>query len=378
MPKFRTTLKKMSGAEPAYVSLVTRGANRIPFRITKSEENDMGSIDLSGLSRVFKREAPVLNKKSEPEQASILSFVVEKNEDFDAVKSALGEAGFSVEKMEENEDGTVSFKQSDEAVNEDEATVVRLSDSLIAVVKGFQPYCENMKTFAEAVGVENYYSGVDVASRALRQTINKALYDSDDLPTAKKAVTKALADFAGYVTGLIDGLPQAAFKAEKVVGEAVAKCAVAKAEKIEKQGKQEEPAKNETASTEVTGDTPAQKSESGEGTQEGEQGAADVDAKIAKALEGFGAGLLNKVEEAITQKIAPLVDSVNSIEKAAKTATEKAEAVEKTVTTTVAAGAPAGDEPSGTSAVKKEDTDPRSGLFDTAFIRKSERHRRTQ
>lgn len=54
--RVRTTMRQMKEAKVAFISLVSRGANRIPFRVIKSEGDNM--LDLSQLRHVFKGEAP--------------------------------------------------------------------------------------------------------------------------------------------------------------------------------------------------------------------------------------------------------------------------------------------------------------------------------
>lgn len=54
--KVKTSMRRLKNAQISFISLVSRGANRIPFRILKSEgENQM--LDLTQLRHVFKSEA---------------------------------------------------------------------------------------------------------------------------------------------------------------------------------------------------------------------------------------------------------------------------------------------------------------------------------
>lgn len=66
--KVKTTMRQMKDAKVAFISLVARGANRIPFRVIKSE-GDEKMLDLSQLRHVFKSEP--IHAKS-PSFAAIL------------------------------------------------------------------------------------------------------------------------------------------------------------------------------------------------------------------------------------------------------------------------------------------------------------------
>lgn len=53
--KVKTTMRQMKDAKVSFISLVTRGANRIPFRVLKSQGED-NMLDLSKMAYVFKNE----------------------------------------------------------------------------------------------------------------------------------------------------------------------------------------------------------------------------------------------------------------------------------------------------------------------------------
>ena len=70
--KVKTTMRQMKDAKVSFISLVTRGANRIPFRVLKSQGED-NMLDLSQLRHVFKNEpAPTQAKPISMGFAAIL------------------------------------------------------------------------------------------------------------------------------------------------------------------------------------------------------------------------------------------------------------------------------------------------------------------
>ncbi len=55
--KVKTTMRQMKNAKVSFISLVTCGANRIPFRILKSDSGENSMLDLSKMRHVLKGEA---------------------------------------------------------------------------------------------------------------------------------------------------------------------------------------------------------------------------------------------------------------------------------------------------------------------------------
>jgi hypothetical protein len=62
--KVKTTMRQMKEAKVAFISLVTRGANRIPFRVLKSDKGEDNMLDLTQLRHVFKGDAPAQSRPS--------------------------------------------------------------------------------------------------------------------------------------------------------------------------------------------------------------------------------------------------------------------------------------------------------------------------
>ena len=58
--KVKAIMRKMTNAKVDFISLVDRGANRIPFRTIKSEGDNM--LDLTQLRHVYKGDAPAQSK----------------------------------------------------------------------------------------------------------------------------------------------------------------------------------------------------------------------------------------------------------------------------------------------------------------------------
>ena len=81
--KIKTVARELKNADVRFISLVAKGANRIPFRIIKSAKDENQLLDLSKLGHVLKSEqAPTktpANKAYSPNFAQIMGASVNRN-----------------------------------------------------------------------------------------------------------------------------------------------------------------------------------------------------------------------------------------------------------------------------------------------------------
>lgn len=192
-----------------YISLVKRGANRIPFRIIKSEKGSMINLDLS---RIFKREKP----------PTILAVIVNKAEVSDSVVGVIKEAGFSVDNLVVQEGCTV-FKQVEDMssavavkLNDDVAIVINEADFQVPVAKAEESWASE---FYESIQCEGFWSTFGPAAGTMANTLSYALYKAESVMDAKKAASEIIGAFSEYTMSMIGAIPASAFK----MGEAVAK-----------------------------------------------------------------------------------------------------------------------------------------------------------
>lgn len=81
--KIKTVARELKDADVRFISLVAKGANRIPFRIIKSAKDENQMLDLSKLGHVLKSEQATTktpaNKAYSPGFAQILAGSVNRN-----------------------------------------------------------------------------------------------------------------------------------------------------------------------------------------------------------------------------------------------------------------------------------------------------------
>lgn len=347
-------------------------------------------INLNDIKAVFKGEAKAVAKAEPAPQAQITALVTFDHgpEVTAEVAQALQEAGFSVDKVTKNEDGTLVYVQADDYLTD--AKLVKVSDNMVAVVKGFDPYgMVDAGDFAANATTQGFYGSIRSATETLNYMLSTEMCSADTPQAAAAAVKSLVAKFGDYVAGMASALPQKAFKADKSLTEVVEKACKPKmgdkepdADDEEKKAKakkaEEDAAAAALAAQAVVEPAPADPAAATEVVTE--PVAKTEPTEVQKMLEGL-ATLSNLVTES-TKKMDALAQTVEAVQLAQKASEEKLDSVAKkadtasqALTTTVLAVGHEADTPSGAQqqVAKAESSDPRTGTFDTAFITKRDK-----
>lgn len=357
MAKITLQATKLESPTVSYISLVERGANRVPFRIIKEQKSENGMIDLG---KIFKRDSTPVEEveKAEPETApvvaaspTIVGLVVEKSECCMAeISKILGEAGFKVDSPEDQDDGTVIFKQEDDISGAD---VIRVNSALLALVKDFPKVTSPMVAKAEG-----FVPGIDVTFGGLFDAVS-ALTLSDEAATEKVAKVEAFfKDASALIAAQVQHLPAGIFSAG-VALEAMAP--VAKAEEdppVEKEVEAQTPPVEEAVASPVEDN-------------------AELIQKVAQELLGpvlERLGSLSAAVDVLGKNVSDISKKSETLEAKVAEASEKATSVQAVVKGTVLGAPPKGDSESPSRTTKAEGSDPRSGLFDTAFLPRRKLH----
>lgn len=206
MKKKKIDATELIEAEAQYISLVPKGANRIPIRTLKSENGNMIQFD------------KLFMNKQEKQAPFISSFVVNEGGDVEAVKKQLEENGFKTDNVKKNEDGLTFFVQKEIDEDEKGQLALKLNDDLAAhvVSKYFEPMDFETTSFKELYSKAGVIPSIMTAQEVLREVILNTLYSSDikDGPEASKKVKKALSEFSTIVTNMVENIPVSAFKME--------------------------------------------------------------------------------------------------------------------------------------------------------------------
>lgn len=221
MPRLQLKATELVGTDVNFVSLVKRGANRIPFRITKEDEP---MLDLGKIGRSF-------FKKSEP-QPQIVAAIFKADADVNQVAAIFKTAGLDPKSFVKTEqDGiiTVAIEGADKV---EDAALLKVNDDIGLMVSGlkkaFHSYDFASNSFAEVLAVGGHYASICNATDALNSTIYNILGSSDTPTDAASKISTAVDGFKNYVATLTSALPVHAFKADVELTKAAAGKAKAK------------------------------------------------------------------------------------------------------------------------------------------------------
>lgn len=210
MPKVRIKASELIETQAEFVSLVSRGANRIPFRITK-EDTDM--FDLYEIGRRFLRKGDP--KTQTPE---IVGAVVAKGVDLKRVAAVFKGAGLNPQEFVKSEKDDVVIVTKQNAGKVQDTVVLKVSDEIGLVIanmkKAFDSYSYNSTDFNTVMATEGVYPSMCLAKEALGETIANILYKASSPAEAATKVAEAIDDFKAYMTTLLNAVPTQAFKAD--------------------------------------------------------------------------------------------------------------------------------------------------------------------
>lgn len=387
MPKVKMTATKMSDAHVSFISLVERGANRIPFKIMKQENQAMaGAFKGLDLGALF------ATRKSEEPKVELVGVVTMKGEGYESVVGQIEEAGFDIDAAVDMEDGSVILKQDGEP--EGDGEVIRMGDNALLITKGFRPYSMEVEndgvSFADMVKAQGFYPGVSTALDVARAIILRTVEKADDPVAASKAIGKVMDEFKTYIQSLVVGLPAKAFKLETVFPEEAVKeeaestdetQAEAAEESSAEEGTQaakEGEAESEESAEATEGGESVAKSEESEGAVLTEEAVSAIFAsKLDSVMEQFVAKMgeaLATVQKSVETSVAGVNESVKSLSDRVEKAEADAEAAAKTLTEALVGSHDAEDH----VPIKKAEVQKSSGReIDTAFMgRARPRHQR--
>lgn len=207
MPKLNVDATELVGTDVNFVSLVKRGANRIPFRIVKEDES---MLDLHKIGRT-------LFKKSDP-APQIVGAMISKTADVSKIAAVFKASGLDPQNFQKSEHDDFIMVGIPGLSDLEGTSVVKMNDDFSLVVtglqKGFKDWDFNASSFAEVLKVQGHYMSMVNAMDAFRTTANNALYEADTPSEAAQSISKAADEFKNYLVSLTSALPEHAFKME--------------------------------------------------------------------------------------------------------------------------------------------------------------------
>jgi Zn finger protein HypA/HybF involved in hydrogenase expression len=400
MARFRAKLKELKNANVNYISLVDRAATRIPFRVLKQEKGDE-TLDLTKIFKADRTPEVVAVVVRDPGDAELV----------ERVRAAVQDVGFSTETVRKGENVTI-FEQKE---TPEDAQLIRLSENVVVAVQGFHPANGE---FEDMVSADGFFNGISGAFAVVQKGISDTIQETADENELRATVSGLLNNLSEYVTALVDNVPTQVFKAEHAIEKAVkspktqsgeTKCPGCKATvdkdaaKCPKCGmtlaqKQDEPEDKPAEGTPVEGEViqdPVVEEPVEEKPAEGEQSHSDPNINSQKPNESNGKepvvtkksdegdlkSLLSTMQSIATQMegLSTNVENVASAQQKQQILVDdlvkKSDTLNEKLGAVVAAPPRAGDVPQNGHVRKSEneDSDPRTGFFDTAYLPRRQR-----
>jgi hypothetical protein len=205
MRKFEIKATELSDTDVNFVSLVKRGANRIPFRITKGD-NDMIDLHKIGRTMFAKAEKP----------AAVIGVVTRSGADLKAVRNVLKAAGINHSAfVKKNDEETTVYKAEGDY---DGVMLLKMNDDFALAVSGlkkaFAHYDFDSKDFKSVHATNAFAASVTSALDSLRNTLANIMDGSKSPKEAAEAIDSAVDEFKSHVTTLVANLPEKAMKAD--------------------------------------------------------------------------------------------------------------------------------------------------------------------
>lgn len=203
-----------------WISLVKRGANRLPIKILKAEEEkEMGGINLGAMlfrKRDGQRATPATD------EMTIAAVVIRKDEEYtDKLIAKVKDLGLKVEDKQED-DNVIILKQESWTDDESQMVSMRLNDDVGIILGGnarkfFDPFSDSMD-FDENVSTKGFFPGLAMSMEALMSTVSGIMRNSEKRQDAGSLIESALDAHKSFVMGLTKNLPKVAFKLEDLDG----------------------------------------------------------------------------------------------------------------------------------------------------------------
>jgi len=207
MAKAKVKVRVLEDVTATGISLVKRGANRVPFRIVKNEKTEdrtMG-LDIGNLFLKKRDNTPV-----------IVGVALAKGEYPESLLASLKDCGIDGT-FDQSQDGTTLVK-SDAYVEDQNVTGIKLSNGVVALVTNLEKGLDrSMQTsFANSVVVNSVMPSIRVATETFSEMIWDMTYESMSKAETTEAVGNMLDDFKTYVMGTLNAVPESLYKMEKL------------------------------------------------------------------------------------------------------------------------------------------------------------------
>lgn len=224
MPKIKLKLDELHDGDITWISMVERGANRVPIKITKADESeDGGMIDIA--KQLFTKQDGQEAKKV-GDAWGVAAVVIRKDVDSQKLIDEIRKIhGIATGDIQETEDAFI-LKQDGHSIDETDLVALKLNDDIAVFLsnakKFFDPFSDSTG-FGENMATAGFFPGLQMSFEALMKTAMGIMRSADKKKDARGLLDKAMDDHKKFVMGLAQNLPDTAFKLEALDQMAVVK-----------------------------------------------------------------------------------------------------------------------------------------------------------
>ena len=206
MPKVSIKATELSNTDVDFIALVKRGANRIPFRLTKSEDEPMLDLFSTGKRLLMKGDTP-----------RVLGVAYTKKADQTALMKMLHENGITEAQLSKTEEGEVSTVLVKDADTHD-AMLVKTGENIAIVVSGLRKSLSNYDLGSSAYASDRHASSIGSAVKMFKAELDAIFQKAETPADVASQLSKAATAFDSYVSAVARGLPTQALKMERAIG----------------------------------------------------------------------------------------------------------------------------------------------------------------
>jgi hypothetical protein len=208
VPQLEFAAKELTDVQVSHVSLVKRGAIRVPFRFLKSD--DKGAGVMINLSRLY---------KTEPQVPMVAAVLVNKAADLNVAKARITKAGFQIETFDDTNEGVILFPQienpGDITPGENGAYIVKMDEMLSCILTGVEKSFESINfdstSFDEVMAQEGMRPGVHLSMDILGATVSNIFAKAENQSEMVTDLSKALDEFKTHIVSMAQAVPENAF-----------------------------------------------------------------------------------------------------------------------------------------------------------------------
>jgi len=224
MPKLQLNATELVEPDVDLVAMVKRGANRIPFRLTKKDGADM--IDLSKIG------AALFSKSATPKTPTVVGVIFAKGADIEALTATLKASGIDVSEGFTKAEGAqaTTFTKADTEANPENLLVLKLDDQVAVTINGphdlikrVSGYDWESTSFSEVLTKGTFAPSLCMAQDMLQTTVWNIMEKAEDRAELGTLLKTAVTEFSSYVDSLVAAVPDSVFKADEALAKGMGK-----------------------------------------------------------------------------------------------------------------------------------------------------------